>query len=226
LVLNKSKENPLPSKILIVEDDDFYFDSLQRHFKRLNATVFHAMSLHAATNALVDNDFDLIVIDLGLPDFGQLKEEEASRMTVLNTIISNSPSSIHIVITGRFSQSEAEECKKAGAKGYFSKSRLNAPTLATLLSQLMNSDFVIHSGDQIENEINVAFSNLSDSEEESLQWVRQRPNSMKRRELFELMARHFGFKNAEMAEQKYKRARSKELFIKREMLEEKQSYSK
>lgn len=197
------------SKVLIIEDDDFYYESLQRHFKRLRAHVFHAMTLNIALEAIQYHDFDLIVADLGLPDFGSKKEDSGTRLIVLETIINSSPSSLHLVITGRFSLREAEECHSLGAIGYLSKSRLNAPTLATMLERLASEDFIIHSGHEVATTLTEGNPVLSVSEEECLQWVEQRPRNMKRKDLFELMARHFGWKGPVVAEQKYKRARSK-----------------
>ena len=216
MIPSPQSDNRTVSKILIIEDDDFYFESLQRHFKRLGAHVFHAMSLQAANVALdeIENDarqpfFDLIVVDLGLPDFGSKKEDDATRLMILDRIISRSSSSVHLVITGRFSNREAEQCRLIGAKGYLGKSRLNGPTLASLLDQMASSDFIIHSGKDVANTVTIGNPVLSLSEEECLQWVEQRPAFMKRKDCFSLMARHFGFKSPDIAEQKYKRARSK-----------------
>lgn len=196
-------------KVLIIEDDDLYFEGLQRHFKRSGAHVFHAMSLKAAMIALQDHEFDLIVIDLGLPDFGSKKEDDLTRILVLDTLIDNSPSSEHVVITGRFSNIEAEECRKRGAKGYLAKSRLNGPTLASLFDRMSSSDFILHSGNIVMSNITTDNPDLTLAEEECLRWVEQRPSGMKRNELFVLMARHFGLKTPSIAEQKYKRARRK-----------------
>lgn len=209
MILSETTKDLNVSKVLIIEDDDFYYESLQRHFKRLRAHVFHAMSLNIALVAIADHDFDLVVVDLGLPDFGSKKEDSSTRLNVLETIINNSPSSLHLVITGRFSASEAEECHSLGAVGYLSKSRLNAPTLASMLERLASEDFIIHSGQEVATNLTEGNPVLSVSEEECLQWVEQRPRNMKRKDLFELMARHFGWKSPLVAEQKYKRARSK-----------------
>lgn len=199
------------SKVLIIEDDDFYFDSLRRHFKISGNQVFQALSYSAAISALQDNSFELIIIDPGMPDFGTLKEDDNTRMMIIKTIVHSSPSSLHLVITGRFSAREAEACRKMGTNGYLSKSRLNAPMLANILDQMCNSDFVTHTGDEIFSNVIVTDPDLTIAEEECLQWVQQRPNFMKRKDLFVLMAKHFGFKSPDIAEQKYKRARSKVL---------------
>jgi len=196
--------------ILIIEDDDLYFESLHRHFKLLADHIVHAGCRSAAMDALKLHDYDLIVIDLGLPDSGHVSEKSSIRLDVLKNIISSSPDALHIVITGRFSAKEAQACRKIGARGYFSKSQLNAPKLAELMNQVATSDFVEHSGNEYQPVVKIAsYPVLSLAEEECLQWVEQRPKSMKRIELLKLMARHFSLKNHRIAEQKYKRARSK-----------------
>lgn len=199
------------SSILIIEDDDLYFEGLHRHFKMRCKYICHAANLEAAADILRQRHFDLIVVDLGLPDYGTRREDESTRTAVLERVISCSRHSSHLVVTGRFSWEEAARCRKAGALGYLSKGRLNAPTLANLLEQLPYVDFLIHSGSDAAPTSSSAVSHpvLSLSEEECIQWVERRPPTMKRVELFALMARHYGFASAASAEKKFKRARSK-----------------
>ncbi len=197
------------SKILIIEDDDFYFEALQQNFRRLGAHIFHAMSLTAALTALNEHVFELIVVDLGLPDFGAKKEDAASRLSVLRTVISASLSSIHLVITGRYSVEEAKKCKQIGAKGYFSKSQLNGPLLARLLDEMRFSEFVVHSGDSISTLVTDCIPTLTSGEEECIRWVEKRPSDMKKKDMFEYIADKFDLNGPHIVEQKYKRARKK-----------------
>jgi ActR/RegA family two-component response regulator len=201
------------SKVLIIEDDYFYADSLKRHFKTAGQHVATAETFHAAQMAIEADEFDLIIIDPGLPDYGSEMESRDVRLKIIESIINSTPAAVHLVITGRYSTDEAETCRNLGAKGYLGKNRLNAPTLASILELMTRSEFVVHRGSET---ISDAFPGyyypfLSLSEEECLQWVEDRPKGMKRNELFVLMAKHFKMKSAEMAEQKYKRARSKVL---------------
>lgn len=206
------------ARVLIVEDDDLYFESLHRHFKKRFDQIVHAGSLDAAVKALKLNSYDLVAIDLGLPSNANTDEQAKTRIHVLESLLGASPNSTHVVITGQYNSKEAQECRKAGARGYFSKARLNSPKLAELLGELNSSEFVEHSGNEYQADANIAsYPVLTLAEEECLQWVEKRPKSMKRIELFKLMARHFSYKNYAIAEQKYKRARSKVIAYERNM---------
>jgi len=199
------------SSVLIIEDDYFYADSLKRHFRTSGWQVITAETFQAALAAIEADVFDLIIIDPGLPDYGVEMESRNVRLAIVDTIISTTPKAVHLVITGRFSSDEAEICRSFGAKGYLGKNRLNAPTLASILELMTRSEFVLHRGNETISNASPGYHHpfLSLSEDECLQWVEDRPKGMKRNELFVLMAKHFKMKSPEMAEQKYKRARSK-----------------
>lgn len=200
-------------KVLIIEDDDLYFEGLYRLFKLQADNVFHAQCLSAAIEVLEIQHFDLIVADLGLPDFGNAREEPATRIQIFKTIQSYAKAAGVMVITGRYSDEEAQYYRNEGALGYFSKAQLNSPALVNLLERLgKNEGFVQFSGaETIAKAKEVACPALSLSEEECVRWVEGRPSEMKKVEVFSLMARHFNLKNPQMAERKYKRARSKVL---------------
>ncbi|MBA8904165.1 response regulator [Phyllobacterium sp. P30BS-XVII] len=207
-------------KVLIIEDDYFYADNLRRHFKTSGKHAVTAETFSAAQSAIEKEEFDLIIIDPGLPDDERDMESREVRYSILESIISTTPAAVHLVITGRYSSDEAETCRELGAKGYLGKIRLNAPTLASVLELMTRSEFVMHRGNETISDALPGYNYpfLSLSEEECLQWVENRPKGMKRNELFGLMARHFKMKSPEMAEQKYKRARSKILAHGREMV--------
>lgn len=203
----------MQKKILIIEDDDFYKEALVEHFKTAfkSAVVLSAATFEVANVALQDHVFALIVIDPGLPDFGSTSESKHIRLRVVEHIINASPTAIHIVITGRFSSEEAEKCRDLGAKAYLGKFGLNAPTLASVKDKLTTTDFLLHRGTMTSSEVqpDVHYPELTAVEEQCLNWVASRPAGMKRKELFDLMAKHFHMKGPQIAEQKYKRARSK-----------------
>ena len=207
----------MQNKILIIEDDDFYKDALVEHFKTAfkGYVVLSAATFEITKVALKDHSFALIVIDPGLPDFGGTAESEDVRLNVVEHIINASPTAIHIVITGRFSSKEAEKCRRLGARAYLGKFGLNAPTLADVKDKLPTTDFLLHRGTMTSSvgKPDVHYPELTAVEEQCLNWVASRPVGMKRKELFDLMAKHFHMKGPEIAEQKYKRARSKFIAI-------------
>ena len=206
----------MQNKILIIEDDDFYKDALVEHFKTAfkGYVVLSAATFEITKVALQDHSFSLIVIDPGLPDFGSTAEEDDVRLNVIEQIINASPKAIHIVITGRFNSEEAEACRLLGAKAYLGKFGLNAPALANVKDKLPTTDFVLHRGTMTSSVgPEVHYPELTAVEEQCLKWVASRPAGMKRKELFGLMEKHFHMKGPEIAEQKYKRARSKFIAI-------------
>jgi ActR/RegA family two-component response regulator len=201
------------NKILIIEDDDLTLDSLVRHFKtaKPNYLVLTAPTFEAAMEALNCNTFAMILIDPGLPDFGAESEKANVRLSNIEKIINASPTGIHVIITGRFSSVEAEACRRLGAKAYLGKFGLNAPALANILEELSRTDFLLHRGTITSDKTmpEVHYPELSAVEELCLKWVASRSPGMKRSVLFDQMAKHFNMKNADSAEKKYKRARSK-----------------
>jgi DNA-binding NarL/FixJ family response regulator len=210
-------ETNMQNKILIIEDDDFYKEALVEHFKTAfkGYVVLSTATFEITKLALQDHSFAVIVIDPGMPDFGSVAESDEMRLNVIEYIINASPKAIHIVITGRFNSQEAEECRLLGAKAYLGKLGLNAPALANVKDKLPTTDFFLHRGTMTPSagKPEVHYPELTATEEQCLKWVAERPAGMKRKELFDLMAKHFHMKGPEIAEQKYKRARSKFIAI-------------
>ena len=70
-----SGESPASVRVLMIEDDPFYFKfvrHLLNRFRRAKFEVLHADSLEAASLLLSSEVFDVILLDLGLPDGGGL----------------------------------------------------------------------------------------------------------------------------------------------------------
>ena len=54
-------------RVLLAEDDDLLGDGLKTGLKQEGYTVDWVKDGQSAENALLDNEFDLVVLDLGLP---------------------------------------------------------------------------------------------------------------------------------------------------------------
>lgn len=54
-------------RLLLVEDDELLGDAIKVGLKQEGYTVDWIKDGHSAANALTDNEFDLVVLDLGLP---------------------------------------------------------------------------------------------------------------------------------------------------------------
>ena len=74
-------------QVLVIEDQPLYGDMLQRRLKRFfskQTLVLVAGTLERAKHLLRDNEFDLIVTDVGLPGFDPTSE--ADRLTVIREV--------------------------------------------------------------------------------------------------------------------------------------------
>ncbi|HYC38413.1 MAG TPA: response regulator transcription factor [Usitatibacter sp.] len=72
-------------RILIVEDDDMLAEAVQRALRQSAHMVQRASNGHEADRALSDNEYDLVVLDVGLPQmdgFEVLKRLRARRAKV------------------------------------------------------------------------------------------------------------------------------------------------
>ena len=66
-------------RLLLVEDDELLSSGLQLALRRANYTVEHVDSGEAALSALAHNEFDMMVLDLGLPGMDGIAVLEALR---------------------------------------------------------------------------------------------------------------------------------------------------
>ena len=60
-----------PMRVLLVEDDPAYAELTRAMLKTTsgtNVTLDHTTSVHAAVDRLADHQFDIVLLDLGLPD--------------------------------------------------------------------------------------------------------------------------------------------------------------
>lgn len=100
-------------KLLLVEDDEMLGDSMHKGLRLAGFKVDHlALGTHAL-NALSDQDYDVIVLDLGLPDMDGLKLLERIRRQGLKT-----PA---ILVTARSSVRDRIEGLNLGADDYLAK---------------------------------------------------------------------------------------------------------
>ena len=73
-----------PSKILIVEDDRALNQGLVLSLKNDSYTTFSAFSIKEAREKLTDNTFDLIVLDVNLPDGNGLELCQEIRLSLIH----------------------------------------------------------------------------------------------------------------------------------------------
>jgi|GEM_PF-172396 len=120
---------PEPLCILIIEDSDFDAKLLERHLKKavgaMSVQITRADQLGAAKSILVSSKFDVIVVDLGLPDSRGLEG--------LSTLQRIAPTTPLVVLTGTADDELGRAALRAGAQDYLVKGEMGGPGLARSL---------------------------------------------------------------------------------------------
>ena len=100
-------------KLLLVEDDEMLGDSMQKGLRLAGFTVDHLMLGAHALNAMSDQAYDVIVLDLGLPDMDGLEVLERVRRRGLSTPM--------ILVTARSAVRDRIDGLNLGADDYLAK---------------------------------------------------------------------------------------------------------
>ncbi|MER8563259.1 DNA-binding response regulator [Mesorhizobium sp. M0578] len=168
--------------------------------------VLGAETLEIATRELQRDDFDLVVIDPGLPGFDPTAP--ADRVSVVDKIIEASPSAIHVVVTGSDSRAEAEEFRQIGAAGYLGKTGLEPGVFSDVLEDISTKGFSVRLS-RVEMTIpDYRYSGLTPREQEIIDMMTRRERGMKRKQIYELMSQRIGI-DVGTVEKYYKQARAK-----------------
>lgn len=104
------------SKILLVEDDPFISEIYKKKFEASGFTVTVAASGQAVLKAVGESQFDLVLLDLVLPEMSGIEILEELRKK-------NGPhASMKVIVFSNLSSEEDRaEAMKAGADGFLSK---------------------------------------------------------------------------------------------------------
>jgi CheY-like chemotaxis protein len=110
-------EQKLPHKVLIVEDEEVSQKVLLALFGRLQVTPTIATNAKEARAALNNESFDLVLMDIMLPELSgleitkefRIKEATLNRRTLI------------VAITSLDSKEDKQRCLEAGMDGYFAK---------------------------------------------------------------------------------------------------------
>ena len=101
------------TKILIVEDDVAFCTMLKTFLQKKGYDVLTAFSGNEATNRIKDNDFDVVLTDVRLPD--------CDGISLLSEIFSKKRDTAVIIMTGYAEINMAVDAIKKGAFDYVSK---------------------------------------------------------------------------------------------------------
>jgi DNA-binding response OmpR family regulator len=100
-------------RVLLAEDDDLLGDGLKTGLKQEGYTVDWVKDGQSAENALLDNEFDLVVLDLGLP--------KKAGLDVLKQIRSSGKHLPVLILTARDSVQDRVTGLDSGADDYLVK---------------------------------------------------------------------------------------------------------
>ena len=115
----KVKKNK--KKILIVEDDEKFARVLSKQLKKNNYEVSHSTNLADFLDVIIQEKFDLVLLDLGLPDSSGLETYERISKVVPDTPI--------VVLTGLDDEEIAVGAVKKGAQDYLVKGDVDNRTI-------------------------------------------------------------------------------------------------
>ncbi len=118
-------------KILIIEDnpgDARLIQEMLKEVKDINFEIIHVLRLDEALKFILTNDFDVILLDLCLPD-----SEGIDTFNIMNY---NAPNIPIIVLTGLEDEIFAVSAVGRGAKDYLIKGEVNCKSL---LKSIRNS---------------------------------------------------------------------------------------
>lgn len=194
--------------VLVVEDQHLMRLALVLELQAaLPGSIVHAAATMATAVDLVRmTPFALVLIDPGLPGYDPRSDDD--RLRVVRSIVEQSATAIHIVITGSDSKEEWDACRAMGVAGYIAKNSLKPGTMTTILEKIADHGFCVGIMHETSAAPEVYHSALTPREQEVLGWMRQRQAGVSRKEIYEQLGEQLNI-DAASAERYYKRARAK-----------------
>ncbi len=177
----------------------------------LPASIVHAAATMTTALDLAESiTFALVLIDPGLPGYDPRAEDD--RLAVVKSIVERTPEAIHIVVTGSDSENEWNACRALGVAGYVAKNNLKPGAMTNILQEIAEEGHSVGLEHDASAKPEVYHSALSPREQEVLAWMRQRPDGVSRKEIYDQLGEHLNI-DAASAERYYKRAKAKLLKI-------------
>ncbi len=101
------------ANVLVIDDDEMFCDVLKRHLEKMDFTAVSSLSLSNGLEALNHSEFDIVLLDVMLPD--------GDGLTALPEICGMSYQPEVVIITGDGDESGAELALSNGAWDYIEK---------------------------------------------------------------------------------------------------------
>jgi len=127
--------NNILIKILLIEDnpgDALNILEMLKEGNDYNYKIFHTTRLDEGLKILVKDEFDLILLDLCLPD--------STGMETFNIMSYNAPNIPIIILTGLDENMFAVSAVGWGAKKYLVKGEINSELLKSSIQDALNDD--------------------------------------------------------------------------------------
>lgn len=134
------------ARVLLIEDDEAFRQSLAAMVVRLGYDVVEAESVKEARQVLADAEPDIVILDLGLPDGNGLE------LRLDDGLDTQTP---FIVVSGDASTSAVRDALKSGATDYLTKP-VDPVQLRTVLHGLQQGQHLRREIDQLQGELRKA----------------------------------------------------------------------
>jgi two-component system response regulator AtoC len=132
-------------KILVVDDDPLICDFIADTLRRKNIEVVTAENGKAAIGLINEKNFDMIFIDLRMP--------EITGIDVLKKVKEMSPNSVSVIITGFGSIESAVEAMRLGAFNYLIKP-FTADTIEAIIGKVNEHLDLVSENEYLKEQVN------------------------------------------------------------------------
>jgi DNA-binding NtrC family response regulator len=113
-----------PLNVLVIDDEQVICDACRLVLSEKGHTVAHRLTGQQGLRELERGDYDLVLLDMKLPDIDGLR--------ILKIVEEKAPETCFVVMTGYSTMSNAIAAMKLGASDYLSKPFSEDELLATI----------------------------------------------------------------------------------------------
>ena len=145
MIDERKKGSMQVGKILIAEDDPDYLQLLSRRASRMGLEVHQAADGQQAMDALNEQEFDALVLDLYMPEHTGLEVIDAARKI--------DPDIQALILTGSASVETAVEALRAGVYDYLTKPLESMTSFELALSRALERRYLVKENKRLFEEI-------------------------------------------------------------------------
>lgn len=145
--------------ILIVEDnpaDSLLIKEYLAEGRRFSAEIMEAETLESALGLLVHYDFDVVLLDLSLPD--------SSGLDTVRRLITKFPELVVIVLTGLQDEEVALQSVRYGAQDYLEKQQLSENMLSKSIRYSIERKLALQEKEELLNDLTLSLERIQSLE--------------------------------------------------------------